>query len=45
MFDSAPMLAGRASKVSQNAGITTQSSVDVRQNFPETWLFEMELVG
>ncbi|KAG8180424.1 hypothetical protein JTE90_022773 [Oedothorax gibbosus] len=27
------------------APVSTESAVDVRQNFPETWLFEMELVG
>lgn len=45
MFESAFMLAGRSSNIAQNAGITTQSAVDVRQNFPETWLFKMELLG
>lgn len=28
-----------------NIVVTTESAVDVRQNFPETWLFEMETVG
>lgn len=29
----------------QNNGISAVSAVDVRTNFPETWLFEMETVG
>ncbi|KAG8180425.1 hypothetical protein JTE90_022774 [Oedothorax gibbosus] len=29
----------------EEVGISTQSAVDVRQNFSETWLFELEMVG
>lgn len=34
-----------ASNSAKSSAVTTKSAVEVRQDFPETWLFELQMAG